>query len=172
MERTYEERIETIFAAVKVHSKRIAGRFVEMDDLVQLTMEKILKARAVPEEPSEKWIFSCTLNARNDILRKVYKEREIRDYFTPVDSISISYDPECNSFVPSIVYEPSDPYLARTIGKAIEQLSTVQRQVFLLYVTGCSYLQISKMTDANLNTVRTRLHFAKASLRRELSDCI
>lgn len=171
MESTYEERIETIFSVVKIQAKRIAGRFVEMDDLVQLTMEKILKTRAVPEEPSEKWIFTCTLNARNDILRKIYKEREIRDYFTSVDSISISYDPECNSCVPSIVYEPSDPYLAQTIDKAIEQLSTVQRQVFLLYVTGFSYLQISKLTDANLNTVRTRLFSAKAFLRRELSDC-
>lgn len=172
MERTNEETIETIFAAVKVHAKRIAGRFVEVDDLVQLTMEKILKAKVVPEEPSEKWIFSCTLNARNDVLRKVYKEREIREYFISVDSISVSYDPACCSVVPSIIYEPSDPYLARTIDKAIEQLSTVHRKVFLLYVAGCSYLQISRLTDANINTVRTRLFFAKASLRRALSDCV
>lgn len=141
-----------------------------MDDLIQTTMEKILKASFVPEEPTDKWIFACTLNARNDILRKVYKERKVRDFFTPIDSISVSYEQDCVTFVPSIVYEPSDPYLARTINNAIGQLSNVHRQVFLLYVTGCSYLQISKLTNANLNTVRTRLFFARTSLRRSLSD--
>lgn len=171
MECNREQKTVSIFEAVKVQARAIAGRFVEMDDLVQVTMEKILKASFLPEEPSDKWIFACTMNARNDILRKIYKERRVRDFFTSIDSISISYDGDCNSFVPSIVYEPSDPYLAHTIDNAIEQLSLAQRHVFLLYATGCSYMQISEITAANLNTVRTRLHFAKASLRRALSDC-
>src|SRR5688572_11313434 len=127
MEINYDAKMGSIFEAVKVHAKRIAGRFVEMDDLVQITMEKILKTNFIPEEPADKWIFVCTLNARNDILRKVHKEREVRDFFTPIDSISVSYDANCSSFVPSVVYEPSDPYLARTIDSAIEQLSTVHR---------------------------------------------
>lgn len=171
MDSIHKEKTRSIFNAVKVHAKYISGRFVEMDDLVQITMEKILKTSFIPAEPNDKWIFACTLHARNDILRKVYKEREVRDFCTSVDSISISYDDDCDSFVPSIVYEPSDPYLAQAIDKAIEQLSSVQRQVFLMYVTGCTYLQISKITDAKINTVRTRLHFAKAHLRRALSDC-
>jgi RNA polymerase sigma factor (sigma-70 family) len=171
MNSIHEGKTRSIFNAVKVHAKHISGRFVEMDDLVQITMEKILKTRFLPQEPSDKWIFACTWNARNDILRKIYIEREYRDFFTPVESISLSYEEDCESFVPSIVYLPSDPYLAQTIDKAIKQLSNVQRQVFLLYVTGATYLQISKMTDTKINTVRTRLHFAKASLRRSLSDC-
>lgn len=170
MEGKKTEKIESIFETVKRHAKGIAGRFVEMDDLVQVTMEKILKASVVPEEPSDKWIFACTINARNDILRKVYKERKVRDYLTSIDSISISYETDCKSVVPLIVYEPSDPYLAQTIDNAIEQLSAVQRHVFLLYVTGYSYLQISKITDANINTVRTRLFLAKASLRKLLTQ--
>lgn len=168
MNNSRDEKLGLIFKAVKFHAKHFAGRFVDLDDLVQTTMEKILKARLVPEEPTDKWIFACTLNARNDILRKIYKERKVRDFYTPIDSISVSYEPDSGSFVPSIVYEPSDPYLARTINDAIEELSNVQRQVFLLYVTGCSYLQMSKITDANINTVRTRLHFAKQALRRKL----
>jgi RNA polymerase sigma factor (sigma-70 family) len=160
-----------IFRAVKVHAKRISGRFVDMDDLVQITMEKILNAKIIPQEPSDKWIFACTWNARNDILRRIYKERECRDYFTPVDSIRLSYESDCDSVVPSIVYEPSDPYLAQTIDAAVVQLSVVQRQTFLLYVAGFSYLQISKITQSNLNTVRTRLFFARSFLRQKLAGC-
>lgn len=172
MEFIHDAKMESIFETVKVHAKRIAGRFVEIDDLVQITMEKILKANFVPQEPSDKWIFVCTWNARNDILRKIYKEREIRDFFTSIDSIRLSYEEECDSVVPAIVYEPTDPYLATTINRAIEQLSNVQRSVFLLYVGGCSYAEISKLTGAKINTVRTRLHFAKAFLRRVLTDCM
>jgi len=171
MQSIQKEKIELIFEAVKINAKHIAGRFVDVDDLVQITMEKILKTRHIPQELSDKWIFACTWNARNDILRKIYKERKVRDFFTPVDSIRLSYEDECDSIVPSMVYEPSDPYLAHAIDTAIEQLSTVQRQVFLLYVTGCSYLQISKITETNLNTVRTRLFFAKSFLRKQLAGC-
>lgn len=164
--------IHSIFGSVKAHAKRISGRFVEMDDLVQVTMEKILKAKIVPKQPTDKYLFSCTWNARNDILRKIYWERENRDFVAPVDTVRLSYEEDSCSVIPSVVYEPSDPYLAQRINQAIARLSDVQRKVFLLYVTGHSYLQIAEATNTNVNTVRTRLYFARSSLRRNLSSCI
>ncbi len=104
MERIHAEKIAFLFEAVKVKAKSISGRFVEMDDLVQTTMEKILRADLLPEEPGNKWIFACTVNARNDILRKIHKESKVRDFSAPVDSIRISYEPACRIFVPSVVY--------------------------------------------------------------------
>lgn len=169
MERSREEKIVRIFEAVKAHASRISGRFVDMDDLVQFTMEKILKTKSLPQSPSDKWIFACTWNARNDVLRKIYKEREARDFFTPIDSIRLSYEEECDSIVPAIVYEPSDPYLAKAIDSAVNQLSNAHRYAFLFYAAGCSYDQISKLTRTNINTVRSRLFFAKSSLRKSLA---
>lgn len=170
MERSREEKIVSIFESVKAHAKRISGRFVDMDDLVQFTMEKILKSKSLPQFPSDKWIFACTWNARNDVLRKIYRERNARDLFVSVDSISLSYEEECDLFIPAVVYEPSDPYLARTIENAINQLSNAHRHTFLLHAAGCSYKQISKLTGTKTNTVRSRLFFAKESLRGSLEQ--
>jgi len=172
MESTREEIIVRIFKSVKAHAKRISGRFVDMDDLVQFTMEKVLKTKNLPECPSDKWIFACTWNARNDVLRKIYKEREFRDFFTSIDSIRLSYEEECDSVVPAIVYEPSDPYLAGVIDNAINQLSDAHREAFAFYAAGYSYGQISNLTETNINTVRSRLYFAKSALRNFLAECI
>lgn len=171
MERTREEKIVRIFESVKAHAKGISGRFVDMDDLVQFTMEKILKAKNLPQYPSDKWIFACTWNARNDVLRKIYKERECRDFFTSIDSTRLSYEEDCDTIVPAIVSEPSEPYLACVIESAISQLTLAHREAFVFYAAGLSYAQISQLTKTNINTVRSRLFFAKSSLRCLLANC-
>ncbi len=170
MEFTREAKIVTIFEAVKANAKYLSGRFVDMDDLVQITMEKILKTKCLPQTPSEKWIFACTWNARNDVLRQIYRERNHREYFTFIDSIRLSYEEEDDSIVPSVVYEASDPYLVKAIETAISKLSKSHSDVFCLFAHGCSYTQISKLTASNVNTVRSRLFFAKASLRKTLAQ--
>jgi len=170
MENSNKAKLLSIFETVKASAHRYSGRFVDCDDLVQFTMEKILRARCLPHAPSEKWVLACIFNARNDLLRRVYRERESRDFFQPLDSIGLTYDEDNYSIVPQFVYEASDPYLVRAIEIAIGKLSSAHKKVFCLHVDGYTYAQISRVTDCNINTVRSRLFFAKSSLRKSLAE--
>ena len=164
------ERIKRIYRIVSRHAARLAGPCVEADDLTQMTIEKALKSKALPEKPSCNWLKAATKNAMCDILRKVYREREHRDFSYPIDSVRLEYYPDKNVTIPSVVFEPSDPYLYCAVRHALDQLSGEQRRAFILYADGFSYEEIAQLTDSKLNTVRTRLHFARRSLQRNLAS--
>jgi RNA polymerase sigma-70 factor (ECF subfamily) len=165
-----EKKIDRLFRIVSNHASRLSGPNVDADDLTQITIEKALKSKALPIRPSINWLYAATRNAKNDILRKVYREREMRDSSVLLDAVRLGYHPEKNTSIPSVVFEPSDPYLLAAIELAMQKLCSSKKEAFLLYADGFSYEEIADLTKANLNTVRTRLHFAKRFLRNELAS--
>jgi RNA polymerase sigma-70 factor, ECF subfamily len=59
--------------------------------------------------------------------------------------------------------------LRETLGKALETLSPEQRAVVeLTYFGGYSYDEIAVITGCNVNTVKTRMFYARAKLRKAL----
>lgn len=163
-------KIERIHRIVSSHAKRLGSPLVDADDLTQITIEKALRSKALPVSPSVKWLYAATRNAKNDILRKAYRERELRDSSVLLDNVRLGYHPEKNTSIPSVVFEPSDPYLHAAIELAVQKLCSSKKEAFLLHVDGFSFEEIAELTKANLNTVRTRLHFAKRFLRKELAS--
>lgn len=168
--RNSDGRIERIHSIVSYHASRHAGPCVDADDLTQMTIEKALKSKATPARPSSNWLSVVTRNAKNDILRKAYRERELCDSSVSLDSVRLGDHTEKNAAIPFVVFEPSDPYLQAAIELAMQKLCSSKKEAFLLYADGFSYEEIADLTKANLNTVRTRLHFAKRVLRRELAS--
>lgn len=171
MRKSNEElkRIERIYRIVSFHANRLAGSLVDADDLTQMTIEKALKSKALPEKPSFKWLKAATHNAMCDILRKAYREREHRDCSLSIDSVQLGCYADRQVAVPFTVSETSDPYLCSAIKTAVDQLCDAQKDAFLLYADGFSYEEIAQLTGAKLNTVRTRLHFARKALRKRLA---
>lgn len=168
--RNSDGKIDRIHRIVSSQAKRLEGPLVDADDLTQITIEKALRSKALPVSPSINWLYAATRNAKNDILRKAYRERESRDSSVLLDSVRLGYQPEKNPSLPSVVFEPSDPYLHAAINAAMQKLCSSKKEAFLLYVDGFSCAEISELTKANLNTVRTRLHFARRFLRKELAS--
>jgi RNA polymerase sigma-70 factor (ECF subfamily) len=62
---------------------------------------------------------------------------------------------------------------AERIHTALDKLSPEHREVLLLrFVEDLPYEQIAQITDCNLGTVKSRIHYAKRLLRREVERLI
>jgi RNA polymerase sigma-70 factor, ECF subfamily len=67
--------------------------------------------------------------------------------------------------------EPFSPEDAADIHRALGRLRPEHREVLVLrFMEDLAYEQIAAVTGCNLGTVRSRLHYAKAALRRELGQ--
>ncbi len=62
-----------------------------------------------------------------------------------------------------------DPFLDAAVNRSIEKLSPLRREAFSLYALGYTYREISAMTKAEMNTVKTRIHYARRQLKDVLS---
>jgi RNA polymerase sigma-70 factor (ECF subfamily) len=64
-----------------------------------------------------------------------------------------------------------DPALRRRIAAALERLSAAQREVFVLvHLEGFTLVEAAEVLGKAVGTLKSHLHRALASLRRELSD--
>jgi len=68
--------------------------------------------------------------------------------------------------------EPDEPYRpeeAEAVNRALARLPVIQREVLVLYfLHEMSYEEIAEAVDCGIGTVRSRLHYGKKALRREL----
>ncbi len=169
MNRFDDKELKEILRLVCNFSKRFFGTDVEADELTQTTMEKLFKAKVLPKRVSRQWIHATTANAKNDILRRAYREQQRLDRSVCVDSLRAEVSIGDRFSDPSVNSEHSDPFLLQALNEAIGNLSKARREAFLLYAEGYSYLEIASFTRSNLNTVRSRIHYARRDLKHALS---
>jgi len=150
-----------------------AGRFAEpnldADDLAQITLEKILKTKSLPRVLNYRWIYVTTGNVKNDLLRSLFRERRFLDTRISIDSIKLGLASDDAVFTPMHQKEQNDPFLTESISDSINNLQPAKKEALLLYLDGHSYKEISALTDAPLNTIRTRIHYAKRDLQNAIS---
>jgi len=103
------------------------------------------------------WIFRI---ARDRVYREYRRSR------VPVDSL----DESEAEHLPAP--EPLDENFDREqLHQRLQELSPAHREVLLLhYIEELSYEEIARVTNANIGTVRSRLHHAKRSLKRKWKD--
>jgi RNA polymerase sigma factor (sigma-70 family) len=63
-----------------------------------------------------------------------------------------------------------DPTVALDIQGALAAIPESQRRALQLHASGYSYGEIAQLCRANIGTIRSRIHYARLSLRRLLSD--
>jgi len=74
--------------------------------------------------------------------------------------------------VPVSPAHTAEPDLPSLIGRALAGIPYLQRQALLLHAQGFSYKEISDLQEANIGTVRSRIHYARRLAQQELMPLV
>ena len=134
------------------------------DDAMDVTQDAFLKLhrhwhRRDPDRAFAPWMYAVVRNVAIDLLRKRSVHRE-----TGLDSAAAE-----RSSVPSPELEASRGELKAQLWREIRRLPDLQREALLLRDWhGLSYTEIAEATGANVTTINSRLHDARARLRERM----
>jgi RNA polymerase sigma-70 factor (ECF subfamily) len=144
---------------------RLTGNDADARDLTQDAFIRVYRAwrSFVPGTSFLSWIYRIVTNLHRDELRrrKGRYQEEIPEDNAPQEFAGQR----------PLAVTPIDDYVERQIGeplsKALALLSPEQRQVLVLAdVEEYSYQEIAEIMGCSIGTVRSRLHRARALLRR------
>lgn len=173
------ERSMTEISSMFMAAKRMARRYgqiglIEPDDIVQCAMLKLLRKQD-GRYPTLGWLYKAVRCSALDAGRIASRdERVIWNH--PQDDLRR-------------VCEKADQYghlqmhgtyvmrendleidLMPRLKNMLEKLSKPLRQVLVLYSQGYSYQEISRLTNTNIGTVRSRLYYARRRAKGLLGD--
>lgn len=145
-------------AGLKRFSASLTGDRHDADDLLQLTVERVLE-RGMPEDAhAGKWAYRVCRNLWLDEIRA----REVRSRFVKAEVAG-------NSDLGVSDAGGLEKLEFERVSEAIKTLSEEQRTVLLLVaVEGRSYAEVAEVLDIPIGTVMSRV----ARARRSLADKI
>lgn len=108
--------------------------------------------------------------------RRAYDELRRRRF----DTVSLDEEPEEDDFYLPIASTDTPPedvthwlLLQLEVQQAMERLPEIQRQVLIMYSEeNLSYQEIAEILETNVGTVKSRIHYAKRTLRGMLRPAI
>ena len=107
------------------------------------------------------WLFSIAHRRIADFWRQHYKHEE---------DLQNTENHESTEQPTSNEQEPEESRLIQELQRSLNTLPFEQRQSFLLREEGFSYQEIADITEAGVETVKSRLRYAKNSLQGLLED--
>ena len=144
---------------------RLAGNEADAADLTQEAFIRVYRAwrSFQPGTSFLSWIYRIVTNLHRDELRR----RKGRFH----EEIPEDNAPQAFGGQRPLAVTPIDDYVERQLGeplsRALAQLSLEQRQVIILAdLEEYSYQEIAEIMGCSIGTVRSRLHRARALLRR------
>jgi len=153
----FEELFEIYQPRLKYYVRRITGQTISIDDILQDIWLTVLKEiqKLKDAKVFAVWLYRI---ARN----KVYDGFRRKDRFVSL--------PEENDFPVSGNDEPIfDANDAEKLHKAMNELKPHHREVLTLcFIEQMSYQSIADVIGCNVGTVRSRIFYAKQSLRAEM----
>ncbi len=160
-----ERAIEQYGKATYNFAYRLTGNEPDARDLTQDAFIRVYRAwrSFQPGTSFLSWIYRIVTNLYRDELRR-RKGRFIEQI--PEDNAPQEFGGQR-----PLAVTPIDDYVERQLGeplsKALAQLSPEQRQVVILAdIEEYSYQEIAEIMGCSIGTVRSRLHRARALLRR------
>jgi len=139
------------------YARALAGNRDDADDLVQDTLERAWGRFSMWQRRGaiRSWMFGIMHNLYIDRLR----------------SQRNSPEEDAGEELPEAVAAPADRLGLRDLERALQRLSTEQREVLLLVgVEEMSYREIASAIGVPIGTVMSRLSRARERLRAELDD--
>lgn len=137
------------------------------EDIIQLMWLKVIKTKATSQAHNnvKSWLFTVARNALIDELRRQKRWQS--------QSIDVS-ESSANILLPSQVsnhsleqeVENSDKLII--YNRVISLLPFNQREAFIFQQEGFSVLQIAELTDESFETIKSRLRYARATLKNAL----
>jgi RNA polymerase sigma-70 factor (ECF subfamily) len=142
---------------LRYYARKILFGVSEPDDVLQEIWLEVF--RAIPRLQHvgafRAWLYRI---ARARVARE-FRRRRIRfESFNEIDSAESSDDPQ--------VFAADE---AESVHAALDRLASPQREVLVLrYLEAMSTEEIAEIVQCPVGTVRSRLHYAKRSLREQL----
>jgi RNA polymerase sigma-70 factor, ECF subfamily len=159
-----ERRFAALVGSHREKARRLAWRLVGGDDAAaeDVTQEAFVKAygalaRFRGDASLETWFYRILVRQAHNYRRW----RAVRERWRGEDVDVADPRPEA----------PGDPALRRRIARALDGLSRLQRESFVLvHLEGFSVRESAEIMGRPLGTVKSHLHRALRSLRTELAD--
>lgn len=143
----------------------------QVDDLFQKVFFRIIqnRKRYVPKAKFTTWLYTITRSVCIDAMREKKRAEVIHLFSTTASEDSATGEIE----LPSGTLDPRETSyqveLERHIVSAIQALPREQREVLLLREkTNMTFEEIGRVVGCSTNTVKSRMHYALLSLRKEM----
>lgn len=162
-----ERAIEQYGKATYNFAYRLTNNEADARDLTQDAFLRVYRAwrSFQPGTSFLSWIYRIVTNLHRDELRR----RKGRFYEEiPEDNAPQAYGGQ-RPLAQTPIDDLVEGQLGEPLSKALAMLSSEQRQVVILAdIEDYSYQEIADMTECSIGTVRSRLHRARALLRKLL----
>lgn len=127
-------------------------------DLLQEVFLRLYRfaKRIDPDRPLEPWLYRMTVNLSYTWIKR-------RRWLQPLEDIAdwLAGDKRQQ---PSVQFEENET--TDLVAKAISYLPLAQRSVIVLYyINDCSLQEVSEILDIPAGTVKSRLHYARLTLK-------
>jgi RNA polymerase sigma-70 factor (ECF subfamily) len=159
-EQSCRSLVERLVNRVHRLTSYMAGARLDVDDLVQVALLKVIDGAATfrGESSIEAWADRIAVRVIYKHLKKSARRDELYSTYQTTDGPSPSLDDD--------VYRRQ---LYRRMAHHIDAMPLERRTAFLLHhLHGYSVAEIAAMTEAPINTVRDRLRVGRKEIRRRL----
>lgn len=180
----YMQEIESLTSEIGsmfAIAKKMACRYgqigmTEPDDIVQTVMLKLLR-HGNGKRTTLCWLCRVVRSSAMDAARIASRERKVICY-DHSEELADRYEEQygyerlqgsCVLRERDLEIDPEIDLVPR-IKNMLAKLSNPLKQVLLLYSEGYSYKEIAKLTNTNVGTVRSRLHYARRRARFLLGE--
>ena len=168
--RVFEQEFVPLLQAVYAFAYRLTGDATEAEDLVQETYLKAWRfiGRYTEETNAKAWLFRICQHAFINEWRK----RKTQPYKVDYEDVVVYHnedDPASQRYT-NLRAENGNDRMGDETTLAINALSPGFRAVVLLDLEDFSYEEIAALLDLPIGTVRSRLHRARKTLAKQLSQ--
>lgn len=142
----------------------------DIDDIVQDVILKIFKGIKKFREDAKlsTWIYKITINVCNNVYKK-FKHRET--LLEMSDSYSEDEPQSQYSTEEDLRKAVMDEVLYQKLREAIEKLSPEDRAIlYMKEIENLTYEEISEVLGKPVGTIKSRLHYVKEKLKKELKE--
>ena len=166
--------VKRLLRMVRQQAARLSRTQVDLEEIIQEVMIKMLSSTAVPRVLSSRWVYAVTRNVAMDYYRGKQKQARLVDYSIVLDVLDDSrFEHDENSepkIMPFAVCEDPEPDAYDDLVQAVCSLPAEQRKAFVMFAADATYAEIAKATGVNIGTVRSRLYYAKRQLRTRIEQ--
>ena len=136
----------------------------QAEDLLQDTTLKALdnEEKYVDNVNFKGWIFTIMRNIFINNYRQTVRKATVIDQTEDLYHLNVCQD--------SGFANPEGSYAVKEINAALESFSDDYRIPFNMYVAGYKYSEIAEKMNLPLGTIKSRIFFARKSLRAQLKD--
>ena len=141
---------------VYAYINRVLHDKADVDDVFVETYSEVWRnaAKFRGQSMVTSWIIGVARNLSMNLLKRSRSHEDIDDYPNIADEQQTSID---------------EQERAKLLHKAVTELPQIHREVLgLILLPEFSYEQIAELMDIPVNTVKTRVYYAKAALKEKL----